>query len=263
MRQMKVAVEMLEQPDAGERKGLIDLARDGVHVRAQSDQFARGMVGQRFGGGVLEGAGIGGNRGKKTIGNGRRDWPLSGLEKTKNQFAGRSLAGGNPIQIAVARVAQVMVDVDEAFAPGNGRPGDTQALEGGAIGGDNQIKLVAVGGLLEDVMRIQKRVFLRHHIFVPTNHVLSLLAQRQREADLGADAIAVGPDMAGDTNRLAGGYRLEDAIDDLGSGFHEEDEGFSNSSRSWRTRLPRSIDSSRIKRRCGVYLRTTALPKSP
>ncbi len=45
----------------------------------------------------------------------------------------------------------------------------------------------------------------------------------------------------------------------FGWGFMKRTTDFPSSSRIFRTRLPRSIESSRTKRSCGVYFRTTPL----
>ena len=54
---------------------------------------------------------------------------------------------------------------------------------------------------------------------------------------------------------------FDDAVNDFGMRFHREDEDFSTSSRMRKMRLPRSTDSSSTNLNCGVYFKTTALPK--
>jgi len=153
-----------------------------------------------------------------------------------------------------------MVNVDEAFAAG-GRADAAQALEGGAIGANEQIEVSRAGGFLQEVIGVQKGVLLRHGVLVPAEDVLAQFAQGQAQADLGADAIAIGADVAGDAYGLALTDGFNDAVNDFGMRFHASGEDFSNSSMMRRILSPRSMDLSRTKRRWGVYLRMTALPK--
>ena len=109
------AVNVLEQPHAGERIGLVNLVANFREVRAARDQFRPGVkrAGPRRG--VLKRAGVRRNGGEQTVGDRLGDRPARDLEQAVNQFAGGRLARGNPVHVAVARVAFVMVNVDENF----------------------------------------------------------------------------------------------------------------------------------------------------
>jgi len=63
--------------------------------------------------------------------------------------------------------------------------------------------------------------------------------------------------------RGAGANAFEDADDDLWLALHEEGDDFSISSMIWRTRLPRSIESSTHEPEMGVYFKTTDFPTKP
>ena len=92
--------------------------------------------------------------------------------------------GGDPVQVGVARVALVVVDVDEELAVGNAPPDRAETVEGGRVGGHDAVELHALLGLLDDAVPVEELVFLRNAIFVPTGHFLAFGAEREREAEL-------------------------------------------------------------------------------
>ena len=79
----EVAVNVFEQPGAGERVGLVNLVANRGEVRAAADEFAGDVVGARRGGGVLEGAGVGGDGGEEAVGNALGDGPRAALRSLK------------------------------------------------------------------------------------------------------------------------------------------------------------------------------------
>ena len=171
------AVNVPEQPHAGKRIGLINLVANFGQVRAARDEFGPGVecAGPRRG--ILKRTGIGGNGGEQTIGNRFGDRPARDLEQTKNQFAGGRFARGNPVDVAVARVAFVMVNVDENF-PVHDAPADfAQPFETCAIGGDDTVEFHPGLRLLKQSVRVEKFVFLRHGILVPADDLFALVLQ--------------------------------------------------------------------------------------
>jgi hypothetical protein len=70
----------------------------------------------RAGAGILKGAGIGADGGEQKIRDRLGDRPARGLEQPMNQLAGGRFARRNPVDVAIPRVALVMVDVDELLA---------------------------------------------------------------------------------------------------------------------------------------------------
>ena len=107
---------------------------------------------------------------------------------------------------------------------------------------------------------------MRNRIFIPHRDFFAFVTQSEREAKLGADAVAVRADMADDAKSFVFLDDVENAINDLGMLFHDSlvgplsvGEGFSNSSRIWRTRLPRTMESSTRNFNVGVYFKTTDL----
>ena len=63
---------------------------------------------------------------------------------------------------------------------------------------------------------------MRQGILIPANRLLALPPQRQRQRQLGADAIPVGPDVAADAHGPALADLLQYPVNDLRMGFHEE-----------------------------------------
>jgi hypothetical protein len=61
---------------------------------------------------------------------------------------------------------------------------------------------------------------LRDEIFIPTGNFFAFVLQSQREAELGADAIAVGPNMADDANGFAFANDFENAVNDFWIRLH-------------------------------------------
>src|ERR1051325_3233242 len=75
-----------------------------------------------------------------------------------------------------------------------------QALETGGVGGDHAIEGLAGRGGWEELLRVQKREFFRHTIFIPADDLFALFLQRERKAELRTDAVTVGSNVAGDAN---------------------------------------------------------------
>ena len=122
--------------------------------------------------------------------------------------------------MAIARVARVMIDVDELFAIRDARAHGAKTLETGAIGGDDAVKFLAAFGFLKKGIRIEEREFLRHAVFVPDGDFFALVFQREGEAELGADAIAIGPNVADDAKGLVLADFFENAVDDFRVTLH-------------------------------------------
>ena len=67
-----------------------------------------------------------------------------------------------------------------------------------AIGRDDTVKLLSGPGFLHDVVGIQKGELAGHHVLVPAGDLFARVLQGQRQAQLRADAIAIGADVADD-----------------------------------------------------------------
>ena len=88
-----------------------------------------------------------------------------------------------------------------------------------SVGRDYAVEVQSLFRFLQDAVRIEELVFLRHDVLVPANDFFAFIAQRQGEAKLGADAIAIGPNVADDAKGATVANAVEDAIDELGIGF--------------------------------------------
>jgi hypothetical protein len=113
-----------------------------------------------------------------------------------------------------------MVNVDESF-PVRGMPaGLAEALEARAIGGDDTVEFHPGLRPLKLSVRIEKFVFLRECILVPTDGLFALVLERQRKAELRTHAITVGPDVPDDAKSIAPANGVENAVYDFRITFH-------------------------------------------
>src|SRR5262249_13386535 len=114
---------------------------------------------------------------------------------------------------------------------------------------------------------VEKFIFVRNGIFVPARDFFPVVAQRNRQRELRADAIAVGADVPDDAERFVLADNLEDAVDDFRVRLHFSspfpDWARSSSSMICKTRLPRTMESSKTNLSVGVYLSTTERATSP
>src|SRR5947208_2468772 len=97
VREMKVIEDMPQEAHAREGIRLVNLVTDARQIGPAIHQFASHVISVRTRAGILEGAGVGGNSGEKTICDGGRNRPIARPEEAKNQLAGGGLAGGNPV----------------------------------------------------------------------------------------------------------------------------------------------------------------------
>src|ERR1051326_7243880 len=221
------------------------------------------MVAGGPGAGILERTRIGRDGGEQAIGDGPGDGPVRRLEQTEDQLAGGGFPGGHPVDVAVACVAGMMIDIDEPFAVLHAFADLPHPFEAGRIRGEDAVESMAGRRRSDEFAGIEEGEFLGKRILVPADDLFALGLQSQSEGELRPDAIAVGADVAGDTQGPAGADGFEDAVNDPGMVLHEGDRERSISSMISSTRLPRATESSRTKRRRGVYLSTTARPTRP
>src|ERR1017187_234862 len=182
--QMEVAVDVPQQPGAGEWIRLVHLVADLSEVSAAADELARDVIGPGARAGILKGAGVGGDGGEEAVGNALGDRPLGNLQQPEDEFPRRRLVSGDPVQVGVARVALVVVDVNEELVVAKAPPARAEAVEGGRVGGYDAVELHALLGLLDDAVPVEELVFLRDAIFVPASDFLAFGAEREREAEL-------------------------------------------------------------------------------
>ena len=114
--EFEAVVHVLLQFHARQGIALVNLLTDAREMGAAIHQLGGGVVGGGLRGGVLETAGIGADSGKEAIGDGRGDRPLGLLEKAIDEFAAAGGFGVDPVDVAVACVGAVMIDVDERAA---------------------------------------------------------------------------------------------------------------------------------------------------
>ena len=124
------------------------------------------------------------DRSEQAVGDRLGDRPARDFQQSKNQFAGGRFARGHPVHVAVARVAFVMVNVDENFPVRDMPANPAKALEARAIGGDDTVEFPPGLWLLKQSVGVEEFVFLRKEILVPTDDFFALVLERQREAEL-------------------------------------------------------------------------------
>src|SRR5436190_23899255 len=127
------------------------------------------MVGSRTRARILKGPGVRRDRGEQAIGDRLGNGPFSDFEEAENQFAGRGLARRDPIQVRISSVTLVMVNVDEEFAVANTGTDGPETLKTRGVCGNNAIKLQASLRPLQNHVRVEEFIFLRHSILVPAN----------------------------------------------------------------------------------------------
>src|ERR1051325_1679373 len=255
--EVKMIVDVLQQAHARERIGLVNLVANPGEVGAALDEFAGdGQRGGR-GAGILERAGVSGDGGEKIVGDERCDRPIGGFEQMEDQFPGGRFPVGDPVQVTVAGVAGVVIDIDEQFSRADVPRDLAKALEAGAVGGDDAVELASPLWRAENLLRIQEGALARDGMLVPAGARFAFILEGVSQAELRADAIAIGTDVADDAEGGTAANPVEDAPDDFR--FHVAGPDFSSSSMMASTRLPRSMESSTMKRRCGTYFRMTAL----
>src|SRR5688572_5502026 len=115
-----------------------------------------------------------------------------------------------------------MVNVDERLAAGDERTHSAESLETGAVGGDDAVKFHPRFWLLDDTVPIEEAVFLWDQVLIPADGFFALIAEREGQTQLRADAVAVGPDVADDANRATFANGVENALDYFRILFHRE-----------------------------------------
>jgi hypothetical protein len=74
--------------------------------------------------------------------------------------------------------------------------------------------------LLEQSVGIEKFIFLRDGILVPANDLFALALQHERQSKLGADAVAIGPDMPDNAKGFVLADDCKNAVNDFRVTFH-------------------------------------------
>jgi len=80
--------------------------------------------------------------------------------------------------------------------------------------------MAALFGRFNQLFGIKKCQFRRDRILVPAGDFFSGIDQGQRQTELGADTIPIGPNMPDHADRLAFLDRLYDAVNYLGMDLH-------------------------------------------
>src|SRR5205085_7173179 len=95
---------------------------------------------------------------------------------------------------------------------------------------------------LKELSAGEKAIFLQEAVLVSNHNFLPELRQGKAEAELTAESVTVGPNMAEDGEALPGTENRADLVE---AGLAHSFSGVSISWRISKTRAPRSIESSR------------------
>jgi len=182
VRETKVAVNVAQQAHTGERVGLINFIADFCQVSSAADKFTSNMIRARARVRILERTGVGGNRCEKAISDLLCNRPFGCSEELENKFAGRGLTGGDPVDIAVASIALVMIDIDENLARRDARADGAEPFETCGISCNHAIELLSGLRLLDDAVGIQESVFFRGNILIPAGDLFALVLKGEGEA---------------------------------------------------------------------------------
>lgn len=220
MYEAEIRINVLEQFRARKGIGLINLVANGREIGAASDEFRADVECAGTRRGILKRAGIGRNGGEEAIRDLFRDRPLGDFKEAENQFAAGGFAGRNPVHMGVARVAGVMVNIDELLAIGDAGTDGPETFKARAIRGDDAVKFLAAFWLLEEAFGIEEGEFLGHRVLVPDGDFFPLAFESEGKAELGTDAIAIRPDMADDAKSAMVADFFEDPVDGFGVTLH-------------------------------------------
>ena len=112
---------------------------------------------------------------KRQLADFRGNGPTGFLQQTINKLSSRWGAFGNPIDIAIASIALMMVDVDERTVFANRRHRIPNTITGGSIDCNDTIELFSGNGMLHQFTRIQKGQFRGNIVIIPADHTLAFV----------------------------------------------------------------------------------------
>src|SRR5947207_2890440 len=170
-----MTVDMTQQAGAGQGIGLVHFITNLCQIGAAADELAGDVVSAWPSRGILERARVGGDCSKETISNALGNGPVGNLQQAIDEFTRGGFSGGDPVQIAIASVALVMVNIDQELTILDTAADLAEPFEARGVCGDYAIKLVSRLGFLKKMIGVEKLVLLRVAIFVPTEDLFSLV----------------------------------------------------------------------------------------
>src|SRR5262249_54867240 len=163
-------------------------------------------------------------------------------------------------QVAVCRVADVVININPGIAMADRAKGATQALPACRIKRNDHVKVLRFARRRGNEVRLfQKAKASRQSLFVPGYHSFAKLLDAERQGKLRADRITIRPDMTENRKLIR---RADCSGDFTKRNVHQSSLDLSRSCMISSTRLPRSMESSSLKLRWGVYFKTTLLASS-
>ena len=181
---------------------LVQSAVEAADINPAFEQIS--YLAQDFGcgGAVLEGAGIGADGGVERISYRGGHFHAQGLDEFEDDAATGGGGALYDVDVAVAGVGAVVVDVDDAGMGSEAlRRYVAQALPITGVHADEHLRQLGPG-LRQGANGIrpgQEGIAARHAVFIPQRDLFAHSSQSQPQCQRGADGIAIRPEVGDDT----------------------------------------------------------------
>src|SRR6266516_4869717 len=188
---------------------------------------------------------VSGDRGMKIFCNVMIQRKALALDEVENDFSSGRGAWIEDHQIAIARIAEMMIDVDPDFCRPNRSNRSSQPVLNFCVERNGDIEVFCRRGRFREQIRVrQVGILFEHAVFVPHANLLAYLLKRQCERKLTAQRIPVRSNMTQNREMLMLAQDLADLLE-RGVAHSSSLLPFSRSCKISRTRAPRSMESSR------------------
>ena len=192
-------------PQSGGRLLLVQAAVDLLHVHPALDQACDGTHYLRRGGGILEGAGIRADGHIQSVGHSGGDGNTQSREEAEEDEARGGGIRLNDVDVAVALIRSVVVDVDlERGSREKLLGGLPQALPSPAIQAHQNLHVGGQGlrQRLHQLRPLQKGIAGGHGVRIPNIYALAQGFEGQRKGQGAADGVPVRAHMRDDAKAV-------------------------------------------------------------
>ena len=198
-----------EKLKAAARLAVIHRAGEAGNIHATADEIRGGSEGALVRAGVLERAGVRRDRRKQIGRHFCRNAGAHMLEKFQKNLPGGGRGRIDVIHIAVVLVADVMVDIEDRRAGGDGFVHRAEAVFDRGIERDKNIEFLRRGGRqAHDLVVRQVVEFRGRALLVVGRHFLAAIAQPEGKGNGRSQRVGVGADMAGNSHRAGIAKRI-------------------------------------------------------
>src|SRR6266403_2206238 len=238
--------KLSQQLEPASRIALVQLLTDFPHVEASSSHEFRGDLKRaRAGFWILKRTCVSRNRGIKIFCNLVIEGKALALYQLEDDFSRGRRTWIDNDQIAIARIAEVMVDVDPNFCRRNSRERVAQPILNCGIKRDGDIEILSRRWRLGHQFGArQERIFFEHSVFIPDANLLVEFLKGERARELATERVTIRPNVTQDREVLVLAQDFADLLER--SVAHSSSPlRFSRFCKISRTRAPRSMESSR------------------